>query len=332
MPHWSLTFLGILQFYFTSNFIAAGILVAAAALIVSFGVFALSKSHGRKSGSMLSAMVISTSLWIFIISSLVLCAGLMGEYDHSPTQAVIDIVRLAIIPTVVLGPVVFYLLRNRAMKEVYPYFTFTPKAGQDLNGADTIRNRTFSLFSDLVQAAKLSGISLSVVPGASNLPASAALDWKGEKVVAISSTSVLTLDDDELKAVLAHELGHIVHHDSLRKTAATAYRSAFLFDPVAYFVEAAIYRDGELYADEYSAHLTGKPAALASALIKIHESMKATIHVKAMTQGASMLLEDHDSSIFSKQPSLTLRIKKLLEMEVGNEEAGNLSPTDRALT
>jgi heat shock protein HtpX len=331
MPHWSFTFLGILQFYFTTNYVAAVISVAVLALLASFGVFALSESHGTKSDSLLSAMVISTSLWIFILSSVALCAGLMGEYNSSPVGAVLDIARFALLPTVLLGPLVFYLLRNRAMKQVYPYFTFTSKSEIEAASSDTIRSRTSSIFSTLTRAANLSGISLSIVPGMNNLPASAALDWNGEKVVAVSSSSAAALDDDELKAVLAHELGHIAHKDSLRKTLATAYRTAFIFDPIAHFVEAAIYRDGEFYADEYSANLTGKPAALASALIKIHESMRTPMPKIPVTQGASMLLEDHESSLLSKQPSLTLRIKKLLEMEGSEDKAKNLKPEDKAI-
>ncbi len=186
MPHWSFTFLGILQFYFTTNYVAAGISVAVVALLASFGVFALSKSHGTKIGSMLSAMVISTSLWVFIISSLILCAGLMGEYNNSPAGAVLDIVRFALLPTVLLGPLVFYLLRNRALKQVYPYFTFTSKGENEAVSSETVRKRASSIFLTLTRAANLSGISLSIVPGMNNLPASAALDWNGEKVVAVS--------------------------------------------------------------------------------------------------------------------------------------------------
>jgi heat shock protein HtpX len=313
LPHWSPSLVGILGIYFTTNYILAGIVIAALALSGSFAVFAFSKNHGRKSRSMLSAILISSSLWVFIISSIVLCAGLMGEYHRSPADAVLSIARYALVPAVLLGPIVFYLLRNRAMKQLYPFFTSTLKAGND---SELIDSKVSSLFSGLVRTAKLSGISLSVVSGGPGLPDSAALDWRGEKMVAISARSVLALDDDELRAVLAHELGHIVHRDSLRKTIATIYRTAFIFDPVAYFVEAAIYRDGELYADEYSARLTGKPAALASALIKIHESMKAPApRIPEPQTMSSYLLDDHEANIFSKQPSLTLRIKKLLEME-----------------
>jgi heat shock protein HtpX len=199
------------------------------------------------------------------------------------------------------------------MRQVYPFFTLAIKG--DNSGTESLRKRTFSLFSHLTSSSRLSGIGLSIVPALTNLPVSAALDWKGEKIVAISVKTIEALDDDELLAVLAHELGHIAHRDSLRKTMATAYKTAFVFDPVARFVEAAVYRDGELHADEYSANLTGKPAALASALIKIYESVRSSPSLIPNTAGLSLLMKDHDSGLFSKQPSLTLRIKRLLEME-----------------
>lgn len=330
MTHWTPSLLGVLQIYFTSDHVLAGILVALSAIIASFAFFALSKNHDRKSKSLLLALIISTSMWVFILSSVVLCAGLIGEYDYSFAEAVTSIARFALLPVILVGPVIFYLFRNRAMKRIYPFFS--SKIDEGSQAVDTVRTRVSSLFSSLLYVANLSGVRLTIVPGSVEIPASAALDWKGEKVVAISARAALTLDDEELKAVLAHELGHIVHRDALRKSVATAYRSAFIFDPVAYFVEAAIYRNGELYADEYSARLTGRPAALASALIKIHESTKPSAFSFPASQATSMILDDYDSSIFSKQPSLTFRIKKLLEMENQAGFADDLEqPKDKAL-
>jgi heat shock protein HtpX len=134
-------------------------------------------------------------------------------------------------------------------------------------------------------------------------------------VVAISKNTIDVLDDEELRAVLAHELGHLIHRDSLRKTLATAYRTAFVFDPLARFIEAAIYRYGELSADEYSARLTEKPAVLASALIKIYETIRPVAISMPDSLVLSHLMRDHESGLFSKQPSLTARIKNLLELE-----------------
>lgn len=305
--------LDILGDYFRTNFVVAGILVAVVALIASISVFIFARSHNTKSLSLLTTMGISSSLWVFVFSSLAFCAGLMNEYDRSPDGTILNVARLALLPTLFLGPAAFFFLRKRAMKQVYPFFTLMIKG--DNSGTESLRKRTTSLFSNIVSNSRLSGVGLSIVPSLTNLPVSAALDWKGEKIVAISVRTIESLDDDELKAVLAHEIGHIAHKDSLRKTMATAYKTAFVFDPVARFVEAAVYRDGELRADEYSAKLTGKPAALASALIKIYESVRLSPSLLPNTAGLSLLMRDHDSGLFSKQPSLTLRIKRLLEME-----------------
>jgi Zn-dependent protease with chaperone function len=313
MPHWSPspTYLGVVGQYFTSYPVMTGITIALFALAVTFFIFAISKNHEKKSSSLLWSIMISTAMWVFVVSSLVLCAVFMSDYVLSASTAIIDVAKFALIPAISVGPVLTYYLRNRAMKRLYPYLSSSKV--EDLGSTEGLTARVGALFSNLLYSAKLSNVSLNVLPGSGELPASAALDWKGERVVSISSMIAAALDDEEIKAVLAHELGHIVHKDSMRKTLATSYRSAFIFDPVAHFVEAAIYRDGELCADEYSAELTGKPAALASALIKIHESMQSA--TMPSLQVASLLLNRRDTGILSKEPSLTQRIKRLLEMQ-----------------
>lgn len=314
MPHWSPgpTYLGVVGQYLTSYPVIAGIILAASALAATFFIFAFTKSHEKKSSSLLWSIVISTSMWVFVVSSLVLCAVFMGDYRFSKETGIFDVAKFALIPAITVGPLLTYFLRNRAMKRLYPYLAPSNKLEGD--ASNSVYPKVASIFSNLLLRANLSKIELNILPNSNELPASAVLDWKGEKVVSMSSKTVLALDDDEIRAVLAHEIGHIVHKDSMRKTLATSYRSAFLFDPVAHFVEAAIYRDGELCADEYSAQLTGKPAALASALIKIHESTMQSVTMPIL-QSASLLLNRRDSGILSKEPSLTQRIKRLLEME-----------------
>ena len=153
---------------------------------------------------------------------------------------------------------------------------------------------------------------------ASALPVSAALDWKGKKSVAISYEIEQLLNDDELEAVLAHELGHIRHRDSFRRTLATVYKVSFVFDPLARFIEAAIYREGEVSADEYSARLTRKPASLASALLKLHEFMSLQDGGMNYASGAAMssLLSGKGHGLLSKQPRLSTRIERLLKLDI----------------
>ncbi|MGH2638414.1 MAG: M48 family metallopeptidase, partial [Rhabdochlamydiaceae bacterium] len=130
----------------------------------------------------------------------------------------------------------------------------------------------------------------------------------------ISESAVSLLDDDELEGVLAHEIGHLQRKDSIKKAIATAYKFAFPFDLLARLVEAAVYREREFSADEYAARLTGKPASLASALLKIHEFMKGSRFISS-TITLSTLIDGRKWGIFSKQPRLAERIEKLLRLD-----------------
>jgi Zn-dependent protease with chaperone function len=312
MP-WDPSLISVFSEYFTSNYALAVILSAVVAIAVSFSVFLFSRNHSVKNTSLFSTMAISSSLWIFIFASLAFCVLFYPEYKIDDAQAISLAFRYSLLPFLALGPLAFYLLRKRALAEIYPFFSNS----ENVQAAtlDLARKKIAPIFSDILVRSKLANVSLSVVQGEPRLPASAALDWRGEKVVAISTNTIETLDEEELRAVLAHEFGHLIHKDSLRKTLATAYRTAFVFDPLARFIEAAIYREGELSADEYSARLTGKPAALASALIKIYEMIRPSTGSFPHSAALSHLMRDHESGLLSKQPSLTVRIRKLLELE-----------------
>ncbi|MFQ5998485.1 MAG: M48 family metalloprotease [Candidatus Bathyarchaeia archaeon] len=105
------------------------------------------------------------------------------------------------------------------------------------------------------------------------------LDWPlsftmagGKKRIIVSKRLLGLLDEDELQAVIAHELAHLKHRTSTIKALAAAYRTIIRFDPLTRFIEAAFHRESELLADQTSARITGKPLALASALLKIHDA------------------------------------------------------------
>ncbi|MDA4111089.1 MAG: M48 family metalloprotease, partial [Thaumarchaeota archaeon] len=223
MP-WNPSLIDIFRDYFTTDYIAAGILIAIIALVASFSFFVFSKNHSIKNSSLFSAMAISSSLWVFVFASLAFCVALFPLYVQSGDGTIITVVKLSLLPTVAMGPVIFYLLRKRALKQIYPFFSVPLKSVT--SELESPKNRVTPIFSEVLWKSKLLGVNLSIVPTESGLTASAALDWRGEKVVAISKSAVDALDDEELRSVLAHELGHLVHKDSLRKTLATAYKTA----------------------------------------------------------------------------------------------------------
>ena len=264
----------------------------------------------------MGSILVSSSIWVFLFSSIIFCVAFLNEYASSPERTVLTVAGLSFLPVVILGPVAFFLLRNRALRQIYPYFA----NNSNLAKGTTVSDRASSIFSEVLAASKLRDINLSLVENSLYFPASAAVDWNKEKTVAVSTDTIEALDDEELKAVLAHELGHISNKDSLQKTVATAYRAAFLFDPLARLIEAAVYRNAEYGADEYSAKLTGMPAALASALLKLFE-FNGSSSISAKTRSVPILSplmrtgQQKESGLLSKEPSITSRIQKLLELD-----------------
>lgn len=126
------------------------------------------------------------------------------------------------------------------------------------------------------------------------------------------------LTEEEVEAVVAHELGHIAHSDFIvmavantiiqlfyaifRMFAGGSKRSsgdkkssleyiglvAYVFYLIGTYIVLYLNRVREAYADEFSAQVTGKPAALSHALIKIGYGIVA----KEETKSSKALLEN----------------------------------------
>jgi len=159
------------------------------------------------------------------------------------------------------------------------------------------------------------------------------------------------LDDDELEAVLAHELSHIRHRDILIATIAATIAGAIMMlahwarwaaifggfggrdedeggganilvllfmiivAPIAaLLIQLAISRSREYAADEGSAKLSGKPLALASALAKIEQGAQY-YPLRANEATAHMFivnpLKGGLSGLFRTHPPTEERIRRL---------------------
>jgi heat shock protein HtpX len=163
------------------------------------------------------------------------------------------------------------------------------------------------------------------------------------------------LNRDEVRAVLAHELGHVKNRDSLTMTITAVLAGAIgmlaqsifflgafggrddrnsplggigallvmILAPIAaMLVQMAISRSREYEADRAGAELSGQPRALASALHKISHGAAEIPNPRAEQNPASAHLfivnPLHGSgadNLFSTHPSTENRIARLLEME-----------------
>ena len=173
----------------------------------------------------------------------------------------------------------------------------------------------------------------------------------------VLSTGIMKLmNHEELKGVIAHELSHIRHRDTLISTVAATIGSAIMFiayqmrwfaifggvggrdddnrggifgllalailAPLAAFlIQMAISRSREYVADQGAAELNHDPYGLASALEKLGTYSKR-IPMHATQQTAHLFIVSPLSgkgfaSLFSTHPPLEDRIARLREMRLG---------------
>lgn len=176
-------------------------------------------------------------------------------------------------------------------------------------------------------------------------------------VVCVTSGIMDILAYEELKGVIAHELGHVRNRDILIMSVAATiagaimmladmarwsamfggYRSrdsrsgsgnaigllaaAIIAPLAAMLVQLAISRSREYAADKRGAQLTHSPMGLANALRKLDEAARFR-KLKASPQTAHMFIVnplkgDFFATLFSTHPPVKERIRRLEEMVVG---------------
>ena len=168
-------------------------------------------------------------------------------------------------------------------------------------------------------------------------------------VVAVTRGLLKLLNRDELEGVIGHELTHIKNRDILIGTLAAAMAGAIMqlaywarwiaifggfgddrdgdnvlvailiavLAPIAaMLIQAAISRSREFLADEGGAKISGKPHALASALMKIEQAVRyrpmregnpATAHMFIVNPFRGMSI----ANLFSTHPPTEARIERL---------------------
>lgn len=164
--------------------------------------------------------------------------------------------------------------------------------------------------------------------------------------VAVTSGILKTLDDNELEAVLGHEISHVKNRDILTTSVAATLGGAIAYiaqlawlgvasqdrqnnsavllplvvlAPVAsMLIQLGISRSREYAADHDGAILTKNPLGLASALEKIESSVKQK-PMKGNSAYSSLFITnpfkaDSFTSLFSTHPPTVERIKRLEEL------------------
>jgi heat shock protein HtpX len=169
-------------------------------------------------------------------------------------------------------------------------------------------------------------------------------------VVAVTEGIIRVLSRPELEAVLGHELGHVKHRDILIGSLAAVLAQAIMFlsrfagffgardeegrsNPIAgiaimilgplaaILLQMALSRSREYLADDYSAHLTGRPDLLASALERLQAYNQRLPMQSAEPATAHMMIVNPLSggglmSLFSTHPPMEVRVERLRRMPI----------------
>jgi heat shock protein HtpX len=164
--------------------------------------------------------------------------------------------------------------------------------------------------------------------------------------VAVTAGIRKLLSEDELRGVLAHELGHVRNRDILLTSVVASLASAitwigymvlwiggdddsplgiigplllWLLAPIAAaIIQLAISRQREYSADATGAEICGNPESLASALLRLESGAQAVpMQVNNATEPLYIVKPFHGgglASLFSTHPPIEERVRRLRQM------------------
>jgi len=207
----------------------------------------------------------------------------------------------------------------------------------------------YAIVANLAQRAGLPAPRIAIIP--EDTPNAFATGRNPEHaVVAVTEGIMRILSRPELEAVIGHELGHVKHRDILIGSLAAVLAQAIMFlsrmamwisprdeegrsNPLAgiaimilgplaaILLQMAVSRSREYLADDYSAHLTGRPDMLASALERLQAYNQQLPMASAQPATAHMMIVNPLRagglmSLFSTHPPMEVRVERLRRMPI----------------
>ncbi len=121
-------------------------------------------------------------------------------------------------------------------------------------------------------------------------------------IICLSSGLIHSLNDSELAAVVAHEVGHIKRRDNLGIFLALFIRDFLWPLPISHQLFAIFVSEKEFAADEFAVRVTGDPVELAGAIVSV---AKAAHSKKALSPAYA--------TFFSNKATAKTRIHRLLQ-------------------
>ena len=284
-----------LQTYWLSTFPLLVLAVCVASIGTLLYVFVTNAQNPKLRVSLLTGLyALSIFFWAFVAASFALCfsqARMVAYARNGVSFAVFGAVVGGLTASSIISVIVWRYGNAAVIRKFAPR---NPKADE----------RWLQEYVDLFgKFERVPGVRVRIVESDDAL--AMAVGGK-EQIILVSSGLLALLDQDELEPVVAHELMHLKHHDAEFKVFSRVLSRILFFDPFSKFFDPAVHREREYLADEASGRTTGKPATLASALLKLADRSPPA----PSAWGLSIF--GPGTGLFSRYPPVQERVQRLL--------------------
>jgi heat shock protein HtpX len=238
------------------------------------------------------------------------------------SHATNGLVSIGVIVEEVLNPVGIVVVTGLALGAVF--FTimilFGDRIGRRLLNVVDLDSHEFPAVRVIVKkVAKKAGTPTPKIGIIEDIEPKAFVTGWGRGTSLIFSLGLLQiLSDQEIEAVVAHEISHIRNRDCFFELTLKVLRIVSFFNPCAYFAVSKALREREILADEQGAKLLKRPELLGTTLIKIWEALKAFPAERSLSHYAfSLFIVSplwRNIEIFPSHPSLNVRLRKIIDV------------------
>lgn len=281
--------------YWSSPVVLSIVAVCGASMATLLYVFLSNARNTKLRVSLLTGFyALTVFFWLFVGASLIFCAWRsdMVAYESAGVRmAAAAAVLVALAGASILSYVIWRVAAGRVLHRFAPR---EPRPDERWVGEYAALLGEFE---------GVRGARVAIV--ARDVPLAMTVGGRRPSIL-LSEGLISLLDREEIETTVAHELMHLKHHDAEFKVFSTVFSRILFFDPFSKFFDPAVHREREYLADEMSARSTGKPAALASALLKIADKGAPP---RAMW---GLSIYGKGRGLFSRYPPLKERVQRLL--------------------
>ena len=289
------TILDALGAYWTSPLTLSIVAVCAASMATLLYVFLTNARNAKLRVSLLTGFYLLTVFfWLYLATSLFFCITQSNMVAYE-TAGVRTAAAAAVLVALAAASLLSYLVWRFAARRVLRRLAPRSLQGDEVWLQDYVRL--------LAEFEGMDPVPVQIVER--DDPIAIAVGGRQASIL-VSRGMLRLLDREEMETTLAHELMHLKHHDAEFKVFSTVFSRILFFDPFSKFFDPAVHREREYLADEMGGRSTGRPAALASALLKIADRGPPP----RLLGGLSIYGVGH--SVFSRYPPLKERVQRLL--------------------